>query len=155
ACRSCLHPVCMIPCPVASIRRGSNREIVIEDWCIGCSACAESCPYGSIQMDDLGVIPGNARGWRWLPALSPLAQGEWFRPRFNDRRWPQAVAPFRWEREVQEAILKLTPPTAQGTPVWERLVNFRFEFELSRGDVAPAKRYKFEVMAKGSVVDLW
>src|SRR5207248_6179767 len=46
ACRSCLDPVCMIPCPVASIHRGDNREIIIEPWCIGCSACADSCPYG-------------------------------------------------------------------------------------------------------------
>src|SRR5262249_30215380 len=37
SCRSCLDPVCMIGCPVGSIHRGDNREIVIENWCIGCS----------------------------------------------------------------------------------------------------------------------
>ena len=85
SCRSCLDPVCMIRCPVASIHRGDNREIVIEDWCIGCSACAESCPYGSIQMYDLGIIPEKARGWRYLPSSHPLARGDWFRPRRRRR----------------------------------------------------------------------
>ncbi len=45
-CRSCLDPVCMIGCPVGSIHRGNNGEILIEDWCIGCEACASQCPYG-------------------------------------------------------------------------------------------------------------
>lgn len=52
-CRSCLDPVCMIGCPVGSINRGENGEIQIRDWCIGCSMCADQCPYGSIQMSPL------------------------------------------------------------------------------------------------------
>jgi CRP-like cAMP-binding protein len=63
-CRACLDPVCMIGCPVGSIHRGDNRQIVIEDWCIGCGLCATNCPYGSIQMHDVGVIAGSVRGWR-------------------------------------------------------------------------------------------
>jgi len=51
--RSCLHPVCMIGCPVGAINRGENGEIQITDWCIGCELCADQCPYGSIQMDSL------------------------------------------------------------------------------------------------------
>lgn len=50
ACRSCQDPLCMTQCPVGSIRRRRNLEIVIEDWCIGCSKCAELCPYGNISM---------------------------------------------------------------------------------------------------------
>src|SRR5262249_23919145 len=73
-CRSFLDPVRMIPCPVSSIRRGDDRQIVIENWCIGCGACAEACPYGSIQMHDLGLVPEAARGWRWLPASAKAAQ---------------------------------------------------------------------------------
>ncbi|MHC4875598.1 MAG: cyclic nucleotide-binding domain-containing protein [Planctomycetota bacterium] len=53
SCRSCLDPVCMIGCPVGSINRGDNGEIQIRDWCIGCSLCADQCPYGSIQMNSL------------------------------------------------------------------------------------------------------
>lgn len=52
-CRSCMDPVCMIGCPVGAINRGDNGEILIRDWCIGCSVCADQCPYGSIQMGEL------------------------------------------------------------------------------------------------------
>jgi Fe-S-cluster-containing hydrogenase component 2 len=52
-CRKCLDPVCMIGCPVGSINRGENGEIIIRDWCIGCRMCADQCPYGSIQMNEL------------------------------------------------------------------------------------------------------
>ena len=64
ACRSCMDPVCMIGCPVGSIHRGNNRQIVIEDWCIGCGLCANNCPYGSIQIHDRGVIPEGCAGWQ-------------------------------------------------------------------------------------------
>jgi CRP-like cAMP-binding protein/Fe-S-cluster-containing hydrogenase component 2 len=50
ACRACTDPVCMIGCPVGSIRRRNSLEIVIEDWCIGCGKCAQQCPYGNIHM---------------------------------------------------------------------------------------------------------
>ena len=50
-CRGCLDPVCMIGCPVGAIHRGQRGEIWISDHCIGCSRCAEQCPYGSIQME--------------------------------------------------------------------------------------------------------
>ncbi len=50
SCRSCMDPYCMVGCPVGSIRRTNNREIIIEDWCIGCGKCAQNCPYGNINM---------------------------------------------------------------------------------------------------------
>jgi CRP-like cAMP-binding protein/Fe-S-cluster-containing hydrogenase component 2 len=50
SCRSCLDPYCMVGCPVGSIRRRGSREIIIEDWCIGCGKCADNCPYGNINM---------------------------------------------------------------------------------------------------------
>ncbi len=50
SCRSCLDPYCMVGCPVGSIRRRNSREIIIEDWCIGCGKCSENCPYGNINM---------------------------------------------------------------------------------------------------------
>ena len=56
ACRSCRDPLCMTQCPVGSIRRKENLEILIEDWCIGCGKCAELCPYGNINMHPLEVI---------------------------------------------------------------------------------------------------
>ncbi len=56
-CRKCFDPVCMIGCPVGAINRGANGEIRILDHCIGCSKCADQCPYGSIQMDFLDTAP--------------------------------------------------------------------------------------------------
>src|SRR6266516_2079042 len=55
ACRSCRDPLCMTQCPVGSIRRKENLEILIADWCIGCGKCAELCPYGNINMHPLEV----------------------------------------------------------------------------------------------------
>lgn len=62
SCRSCLDPYCMVGCPVGSIRRRDSREIIIEDWCIGCGKCAENCPYGNINMhpfEELRPDPAN------------------------------------------------------------------------------------------------
>src|ERR1700720_1290622 len=36
SCRQCRDPLCMVGCPVGSIRRRNSLEIIIEDWCIGC-----------------------------------------------------------------------------------------------------------------------
>jgi CRP-like cAMP-binding protein/Fe-S-cluster-containing dehydrogenase component len=50
SCRSCLDPYCMVGCPVDAIHRGKKREMIIENWCIGCGKCAQNCPYGNINM---------------------------------------------------------------------------------------------------------
>jgi Fe-S-cluster-containing hydrogenase component 2 len=50
ACRSCTDPLCMVGCPVGSIRRKDSKEILIEDWCIGCNRCVDQCPFGAIEM---------------------------------------------------------------------------------------------------------
>jgi CRP-like cAMP-binding protein/Fe-S-cluster-containing dehydrogenase component len=50
SCRSCLDPVCLVGCPTAAIQRTAVGDIVIKDSCIGCGKCAESCPYGNINM---------------------------------------------------------------------------------------------------------
>jgi CRP-like cAMP-binding protein/Fe-S-cluster-containing dehydrogenase component len=55
SCRSCMDPLCMIGCPVGSIRRKESLEIIIEDWCIGCGLCAQQCPYGNISMHPFEV----------------------------------------------------------------------------------------------------
>jgi Fe-S-cluster-containing hydrogenase component 2/CRP-like cAMP-binding protein len=56
SCRSCYDPKCMVGCPVGSIRRKNNLEILIEDWCVGCGQCAKNCPYGSITMHDYEAV---------------------------------------------------------------------------------------------------
>jgi CRP-like cAMP-binding protein/Fe-S-cluster-containing hydrogenase component 2 len=61
SCRQCLDPLCMVGCPVGSIRRRNSLEVIIEDWCVGCGLCAENCPYGNINMHPFNVftdVPG-------------------------------------------------------------------------------------------------
>ncbi len=67
SCRQCRDPLCMVGCPVGSIRRRNSLEVIIEDWCIGCGLCAENCPYGNINLHPFEVMaddpgqPGRRR----------------------------------------------------------------------------------------------
>ena len=56
SCRQCRDPLCMVGCPVGSIRRRNSLEVIIEDWCIGCGLCAENCPYGNINLHPFNVM---------------------------------------------------------------------------------------------------
>lgn len=62
SCRQCSDPLCMVGCPVGSIRRRNSLEIIIEDWCIGCGLCAENCPYGNINLHPFEGSEGQAEG---------------------------------------------------------------------------------------------
>jgi len=55
SCRQCRDPLCMVGCPVGSIRRRNSLEVIIEDWCIGCGLCARNCPYGNINLHPFKV----------------------------------------------------------------------------------------------------
>jgi Fe-S-cluster-containing hydrogenase component 2 len=61
ACMHCVDPVCMIGCPTGAIGRDAQTGTVrINDrTCIGCSTCANSCPYGAIRMVEIRK-PGGA-----------------------------------------------------------------------------------------------
>jgi CRP-like cAMP-binding protein/Pyruvate/2-oxoacid:ferredoxin oxidoreductase delta subunit len=56
SCRQCRDPLCMVGCPVGSIRRRNSLEVIIEDWCIGCGLCARNCPYGNINLHPFEVL---------------------------------------------------------------------------------------------------
>ena len=73
ACRSCNDPLCMVGCPVGSIRRKDSREIVIEDWCIGCDRCVNQCPYGSIEMHYFRVETPDSPGDPLAPVKKQAA----------------------------------------------------------------------------------
>ncbi len=71
--RSCYHcedPVCLIGCPTGAIQRANIGEVVWVDdtLCIGCSNCANKCPYDAIVMHETGetwgdnVLPEYLRG---------------------------------------------------------------------------------------------
>ena len=61
ACMHCVDPVCMIGCPTGAIGRDPETGTVrINDrTCIGCSTCANSCPYDAIRMVEIRE-PGGA-----------------------------------------------------------------------------------------------
>jgi CRP-like cAMP-binding protein len=134
-CRSCQDPVCMIGCPVGSIFRGNNREMVIEDWCIGCQLCARNCPYGSIVMHDIGILPEEAHGWRYVPTsalpASARQKDAWAQPRFSDRRWLEGQAPFCFDQDFQ-ATLALAEKRAarEQSATGDRSLCFRYSFSL-------------------------
>ena len=61
ACMHCVDPVCMIGCPTGAIGRDmTTGNILINDQtCIGCSTCANSCPYNNIKMVEIADQRGN------------------------------------------------------------------------------------------------
>ena len=61
ACMHCLDPVCMIGCPTGAISRdpGTGSVIINDKTCIGCSTCANSCPYDNIRMVHIRDPRGN------------------------------------------------------------------------------------------------
>ncbi len=61
ACLQCVDPVCMIGCPTGAIHRDADTGVVRinEPTCVGCSTCADSCPYQNIRMVEIRE-PGGA-----------------------------------------------------------------------------------------------
>lgn len=74
--KSCLHcndPVCLVGCPTGAIHRAGTRSVVKidENLCIGCSNCANNCPYDSIVMQSTGTTwpEGDESVPEWLQGL--------------------------------------------------------------------------------------
>ncbi len=61
ACMHCADPVCMIGCPTGAIGRDLVGGIVTinDNTCIGCSTCANSCPYTNIRMVEVRDANGR------------------------------------------------------------------------------------------------
>jgi CRP-like cAMP-binding protein/Fe-S-cluster-containing hydrogenase component 2 len=74
SCRQCRDPLCMVGCPVGSIRRRNSLEVIIEDWCIGCGLCAQNCPYGNINLHPFEVMVDDPeRAGRKKPTIKKKA----------------------------------------------------------------------------------
>jgi Fe-S-cluster-containing dehydrogenase component len=61
ACMHCEDPVCMIECPTGAIHRNQMEgQVIINDQtCIGCSSCANNCPYTAIRMVEIRDAKGG------------------------------------------------------------------------------------------------
>lgn len=55
ACMHCVDPVCLIGCPTGAIARDAQTGNVLinEAACVGCSSCANACPYENIRMVEI------------------------------------------------------------------------------------------------------
>jgi Fe-S-cluster-containing hydrogenase component 2/CRP-like cAMP-binding protein len=122
SCRSCRDPLCMVGCPVGSIRRRNSMEIVIEDWCIGCGQCAKNCPYGNINMHPFPVqIEDPAQPGRMIASTKDKATGC---DLCTDHAEPSCVyaCPHDAAHRVNPPVffadlLKQGTPATQGAPV--------------------------------------
>ncbi|MFQ5524781.1 MAG: cyclic nucleotide-binding domain-containing protein [Thermoanaerobaculia bacterium] len=58
SCYHCRDPVCLVGCPTGAIHRAGVGEVVAvdEDVCIGCSNCANNCPYDAIVMHETATV---------------------------------------------------------------------------------------------------
>lgn len=74
ACRFCQDPVCLL-CKSGGIKRDKNGDIYFTDSCIGCSGCAQRCPYGNIIMVDTEEIARSSRPTLAQYLLNSLFQG--------------------------------------------------------------------------------
>ncbi|MDA1051858.1 MAG: 4Fe-4S binding protein [Planctomycetota bacterium] len=155
ACRQCLNPSCMIGCPVGSIQRGANGQIEIRDWCIGCSLCARQCPYDSIQMHDLGIIPEQSVGWQFAPA-SRVGNAAWQKRRYRPTGWSVGVAPFLWTIDLFEALASSATSKSWQTNVGHvpEPICFRYEFLLSRDQLRRGP-FGIALASKGLTVRAW
>jgi Fe-S-cluster-containing dehydrogenase component len=117
-CRQCKDPVCLINCPVGSIHKGDNGQIVIENWCIGCNGCAEKCPYNAIQMHTVGVIPRATFGWRHWQGQGAAEVG---------------ATPFRDSRDLRARCQANEP------------INFAYSFDLTKEQVEKSKTYMLHI----------
>jgi len=154
SCRACLDPVCLIGCPVGSIRRGDNRQIVVEDWCIGCGLCATNCPYGSIQMHDIGVIAEGSRGWHYAPATVAGDDRAWTAPRYSPRRWLVGQTPFRLDNDLRSNLENYVPGITTKTSDVPPLC-FRREFQLDAARLKTAREFKLDATSTDGPMTVW
>jgi CRP-like cAMP-binding protein/Fe-S-cluster-containing dehydrogenase component len=73
SCRSCRDPYCMVGCPVGSIRRKNDLQIIIEDHCVGCGRCAQQCPYGNISMHEFEIEFTDLSTGKQMTKMQPKA----------------------------------------------------------------------------------
>ena len=155
ACRLCLNPSCMIGCPVGSIQRGSDGQIEIRDWCIGCSLCARQCPYDSIQMHDVGLIPEQALGWMYAPA-SAVGGEQWQSPSSNGKAWTIGNSPFRWSLDFQSDLARQSPGRwSAGSSKIEEAILFRYDMKMDLAHLSRLGFLRLQIISEGLEATAW
>ena len=58
-CHQCVPAPCVAVCPVNALQQEKSGEIIMRiQLCAGCKMCINVCPYGAINMEQLGM-PGE------------------------------------------------------------------------------------------------
>ncbi|MGL4460772.1 MAG: 4Fe-4S binding protein, partial [Planctomycetia bacterium] len=121
----------------------------IENWCIGCGACAESCPYGSIQMHDIGVVPTETRDVRYLRG-SLAANNRWHEAGARDSDWSVGVGPFEYDVEFREELTAQARRRKQPSELRpDEPVLFRVKFDLPPRARTADVRLQLELSTNG------
>lgn len=56
-CRHCEKPPCADICPVEAIAKRPDSVVVLDETaCVGCRACVDACPFGSIDFDEAAAV---------------------------------------------------------------------------------------------------
>jgi len=153
ACRQCFNPSCMIGCPVGSIQRGDDGQIIIEDWCIGCALCERQCPYDSIQMHDVGWIMEQSVDWEYC--VESLASSDW-QTGGKQGKWMKSISPFSWTIDFQEDLVGMNPERwVAGDPNLVESVLFRSQFSIPAEETATADVGRLTLVCKSVAPTVW
>ncbi|MBT4694064.1 MAG: 4Fe-4S binding protein, partial [Planctomycetaceae bacterium] len=153
ACRQCFNPSCMIGCPVGSIQRGDDGQIIIEDWCIGCALCERQCPYDSIQMHDVGWIMEQSVDWEYC--VESCASIDW-QTGGKQGQWIKSISPFSWSIDFQQDLVRINPERwGHGDPKLVESVLFRSQFSIPVEETATAEVGRLTVVCESLTPTVW
>ncbi|MEC7564526.1 MAG: 4Fe-4S binding protein [Planctomycetota bacterium] len=153
ACRQCFNPSCMIGCPVGSIQRGDDGQIIIEDWCIGCALCERQCPYDSIQMHDVGWLMEQSPDWEFSTAS---AAGKNWKNGGKGGQWKKTLSPFKWSIDFQQDLVELASEHWKpGSPDVTEAIVFRRRFSILPEDTVNAAVASMTVVSESLQPRVW
>ncbi|MBT6846851.1 MAG: 4Fe-4S binding protein, partial [Planctomycetaceae bacterium] len=153
ACRQCFNPSCMIGCPVGSIQRGKDGQIIIEDWCIGCALCERQCPYDSIQMHDVGWIMEQSVDWEYC--VQSCASSNW-QTGGKQGQWFKSISPFSWSIDFQQDLVAINPERwLHGDPEILEPVLFRSQFSVPLDEITNAEIGRLTIVCESLSPTVW